>query len=199
MLVRLVRILLGFVAACLGAGLTMVLFVLTPSEIIGLPPDVRADRLAKAMELAGIVASQFALFSAPFALVAASLAELLRNRSWIYYVIVGLIITGLGFFAQHATERIGQPTIANRYALTAFLTSGFVAGLIFWVVSGRFAGSGIAQPSPPRALPAYPRPTVDSGSATAEAAASTRNDNAVEEPKPMPGATLAPPKQAGKA
>ena len=145
MIKKLLRILLGFVVACLGAGLTMVLFVLTPGEIVGLPPDVAGDRLAKGFELAVFVAIQAALFSAPFALVAAGLGEALRNREWTFYAIVGLAIAGLGFFAQHSTEQVGQPTIVNNYALTAFLTAGFVGGMLYWVLSGRSAGGRMLE------------------------------------------------------
>lgn len=140
MLIRLFRVLLGFALACVGVGVTMVLFVLTPSEIVGLPPDVAGDRIGKGLELAMMVAVQAALFSAPFALVVAGIGEALRSREWTIYVLAGLFIAALGFFAQHSTEHVGQPTIVNNYALTAFLTSGFVGGLVYWLVSGRLAG-----------------------------------------------------------
>jgi drug/metabolite transporter (DMT)-like permease len=140
MAIRLLGVLAAFLVSCLAAALAMVLFVLTPAEIAGLPPDVRADRVTKSIELTGFVAAQFALFSTPFALVVAAVGEMIRNRSWTYYVLAGLAIAGLGFFAQQSTEQAGQPTIANNYALTAFLTSGFVGGLVYWIIRGRFAG-----------------------------------------------------------
>jgi len=180
MAIRLLGILAAFLLSCLAAALAMVLFVLTPAEIAGLPPDVRSDRVAKGMELAGFVAAQFALFSTPFALVAGAVGEILRNRSWTYYVLAGLAIAGLGFFAQQSTEQIGQPTIANNYALTAFLTSGFVGGLVYWIVRGRFAGGRrdepLAQPTPPqptetivsgKAAVSTPKPADAPGNATA--------------------------------
>lgn len=140
MVTRFLRILIGFVAACIGAGITMVLFVLTPGEMSGLPPDVAGDRIAKGMELATYVAVQAAIFSAPLALIAVGLGEFWRNREWTFYVITALAITGLGFFAQYTSEQLGQPTIANNYALTAFLTAGFVGGFVYWLISGRIAG-----------------------------------------------------------
>lgn len=143
---RLLRVLIGFLAACLGAGLTMVLFVLTPAEISGLPPDVAADRVGKAAELAAAVGVHAALFAAPFALVVAAVGEALRNRNWTFYALAGLIIAGLGFLAQHSTEATGQPTIVNNYALTAYMTAGFVGGLLYWLISGRLAGGRMAEP-----------------------------------------------------
>lgn len=145
MIKQTLRVLVGFMLACFGAGLTMVLFVLTPGEIVGLPPDVASDRIAKGFELAVFVAVQAAFFSAPFALVAAGLGEALRNREWTFYAITGLAIAGLGFFAQHSTEQVGQPTIVNNYALTAFLTAGFVGGMLYWLISGRVAGGRVLE------------------------------------------------------
>lgn len=139
MLVRLFTIALGFLLSCFAAGIAMVLFVFTPSEIFGLAPEARMDRLAKASELATFVAAQAALFSAPFALIAIVAGELIGKRRLTFYVVSGILIAALGFFAQHATEEAGQPTIANAYALSAFLTSGFAGGVIYWVVAGRRA------------------------------------------------------------
>lgn len=183
---KLLRVLIGFAVACLGAGLAMVLFVFTPAEIAGLPPDVASDRIGKGLELATFVAVQAALFAAPFALVAAALGEVLRTRDWTYYALAGLVIAGLGFFAQHSTEQTGQPTIVNNYALTAFLTAGFVGGMLYWIVSGRFAGGRplepiqsapgpVAKPSAPPAKPAADRPaTPEAPPAAAAPAVATK-------------------------
>jgi nitrate/nitrite transporter NarK len=140
MLVRVLRILLGFAVGCFASGLTLVLFVFPPSELAGLPSDVRADRLGSAIELATYLAAQVALFSAPFAFVSLAIGEMLGRRRWTYYAMTGLLIAGLGFFVQRPTGEIGQPTIGNNYALTAFLASGFAGGFLYWVVAGRFSG-----------------------------------------------------------
>ena len=143
MLLRLLRIVLAFALGCFAASMTMVLFVFTPSEILGLPPDVRADRLGKAIQLATYAAVQIALFAAPLAFVTTAIGEMLGKRGWSYYALSGLVVAGLGFFAQRTTEQIGQPTIANNYALTAFLLAGFIGGLVYWIVGGRFAGRSV--------------------------------------------------------
>jgi len=143
MLLRLIGILFAFAVGCFAAGVTMTLFVLTPTEMLGLPPGVRADRLGKAIELAGLAAIQIALFTAPLTFVVATLGELMARRAWSYYALAGMLMAAIGFFAQRTTMQIGQPTIADNYALTAFLTSGFVGGLIYWIISGRFAGQRV--------------------------------------------------------
>jgi hypothetical protein len=143
MLLRLIRILLAFAVGCFAASLTMILFVLTPAEIIGLPANVRADRLGNAIELAALAAIHIGLFTGPLAFVIVALGELMPRRAWSYYALSGILMSGIGFFAQRTTAQIGQPTIANNYALTAFLAAGFVGGLVYWIVAGRFAGRNV--------------------------------------------------------
>jgi hypothetical protein len=65
------------------------------------------------------------------------------RRAWSYYALSGILMAGIGVFAQRTTAQIGQPTIANNYALTAFLASGFVGGLVYWIIAGRFAGRNV--------------------------------------------------------
>ena len=55
-----------------------------------------------------------------------------------------------GVKAQFESEVTGQPTILNAYALTAFITAGFVAGLAYWLIAGRKAGSGRVAFTVPR-------------------------------------------------
>ena len=144
MLLRLIRILLAFAVGCLAASLTMILFVLTPAEILSLPASVRADRLGNAIELAALAAIHIGLFTAPLAFVVVTLGELMIRRAWSYYALSGILMAGIGVFAQRTAGQIGQPTIANNYALTAFLASGFVGGLVYWIIAGRFAGRNVA-------------------------------------------------------
>ncbi len=144
MLGRLLRVLFGFAMGCLAAGLAMVLFVFTPSELAGLPPDVATNRFPELMRLAAYVAAQAALFAAPFGLFVALIGEWKGNRNWVFYALAGLLMALLGFLAQHSTEQVGQPTIVNNYALTAFITSGFIGGLVYWLFSGRWAGGRLA-------------------------------------------------------
>jgi len=158
MLVRSLRVLLAFALACLAAALTLVLFVLTPGEVLSLPPAVRADRVGNALELAAVVAVHIALFSAPLVLVAATISEVLAIRLWIYHALTGLLVAALGFFVQRSTEQIGLPAIVNNYALTAFLVSGFVGGFVYWIVGGRFSGQGAATARPPETEGGSPEP-----------------------------------------
>ena len=140
MLGRIINILMSFLVACFVAGLTKVLFGTTPSELANLPPDVAADRMSRVIELGLFSGVQTALFSAPFALVAAAVSEWRNLRNWTYYALSGLAIALVGFLAHYSNEAQGAPTIVNNYALTAFLTAGFVGGLAYWLLHGRHAG-----------------------------------------------------------
>jgi drug/metabolite transporter (DMT)-like permease len=135
------RVLLGFIVACLAAGFSKVLFALTPAEVFG----GDSDRLSSALHLAAQTATHSAMFAAPFALIAAAIGEWQGIRNWSYYALAGVAIAVAGFLAQYQGEDVTQPTIVNNYALTAFLTSGFIGGIVYWLFSGRDAGG---RPTP---------------------------------------------------
>ena len=140
MIVRGVRVIVGFGIACLAAALTLVLFVYTPAETLGMPSGMRADRLAEAWQFTLAVTPHVAIFSAAFALLGIALAEARGIAAWPYYVLVGIGIAVAGFMMQHFTESPRQPTILQNYALVAFLVAGAAGGLVYWYLSGRYAG-----------------------------------------------------------
>lgn len=131
------RIGIGFAAACLVAGLTQVLFVLTPSQLIA---DYSRDTLAIVGLLTLAAATHSAIFASIFALVAVALGEWQCIRDFSFYALTGVAIALAGLLAQYASENAAQPTILNTYALAAYVTTGCVAGLAYWIMAGRFAG-----------------------------------------------------------
>lgn len=137
---RALVVLFGFVVACLAGAAAKVAFVITPGEIASLGWDAAMSRLGVAGLLALASGIQAAIFSAPLALLAVGIAEWRRRRTWTYYATAGVLIAVLGFVAQYLSEAQGQPTIVNNYAFTAFLTEGFVAGFVYWMIAGRNAG-----------------------------------------------------------
>jgi hypothetical protein len=134
------RILFGFVAAMLAAAVSEVLFALPLSELFTMDEAARIDRL---IEMGGLVlsaATHSAIFSAGFAPFAILIAEWQRLCHWTYYVFIGVLIALGGFLVQYASENALDPTILNNYALIAFITTGAVGGLVYWVFSGHNAG-----------------------------------------------------------
>lgn len=156
MVLGMLRVLLGFALACLAAGLTLVLFVYTPLE---LAREQAVDRVSEAGLLALAVATHTAMFAAPFALIGAGFAEWRRIGGWLYYVLIGIAIAAVGFAAQSWTESGGeaQGSIRNGYAVAAFLITGGVAGLVYWLCAGRLASARDGRrgpaPNPPAPSP----------------------------------------------
>lgn len=85
----------------------------------------------------------FALFVAYFAFVPAVvvmlLAELLGKRDWLFYALAGgfVALVFIGFAYQS-----GEGGFAYRDPLlpVSILGSGLVGGIVYWFVTGRFAG-----------------------------------------------------------
>ncbi len=136
----LARVIAGFLIACLAAGLVKVLFVMTPVELASVPSSAFPEKASDMGLLALLTATHTAIFAATFALVTTGIAEWLSIRSALYYLTSGAAIALLGFFAQYSSEVGGQPTILNTYAMTAYVAAGLIAGLIYWVLAGRYAG-----------------------------------------------------------
>ena len=70
MILGTIRVIFGFVLACLAAGAVKVAFAVTPAELAQASPD----RLWQAGEWALLAATETAVFAAPFALIAVLLA-----------------------------------------------------------------------------------------------------------------------------
>ncbi|MFT5507956.1 MAG: hypothetical protein ACI89J_001025 [Hyphomicrobiaceae bacterium] len=130
-----VRVLVGFIAACLAAGFVQVLFAVTPAELVA----AGEERLGEAATWGLLSATQIAVFAAPFALLAALISEWQGIRSFAFHAIVAMAIAVAGFGLIHATESPAEASIVNSYAMAAYLTSGFVGGLIYWLFAGRSA------------------------------------------------------------
>ena len=130
-----VRIVLGFAAACLAAGFIQVLFAVTPAELVA----AGEARWSAAINWALLSSAHIAVFAAPFALISISASEWLGIRSFAYHTIIAMGIAVVGFGLILMTEAPSEASIVNSYAMAAYLTSSFVAGFLYWVLSGRLA------------------------------------------------------------
>ena len=143
MIGRFLRVIFGFVLACLAAGLTVVLFVYTPFDMT----DLQSERLTEVGLMSLAAATHSAVFAAPFAVIGAVFGEWQRIGSWMYYILVAIAIAAIGFLTQFWNEATGsEGTIVNSYAVTAFVLTGFVAGIVYWLFAGRFAGRRSVEP-----------------------------------------------------
>lgn len=132
--------------AALVAGLATIVFVITPVELAGLSGSRLNDRLGEFGMLALLAATHSAIFAAPFALLAAIVGEWQSIRNPIYYAATGILIALGGFAAQYSSEAGAAASIANNYALKAFLTAGFFGGVSYWMFAGRAAGDDEEMP-----------------------------------------------------
>lgn len=137
------RIVVGYLGACLAAGATQTLFVVTPA-------DLAADweRAGGAGVLMLMAATQSAVFALPFAAIAIAYTEWFAARGWPTSVFFGIAIAATAYAATVAGEATGT-TILNDYALKAFLTAGLAAGLVYWLIAGRRAGAWHRRAGPP--------------------------------------------------
>jgi hypothetical protein len=133
------RILCGLIAACLVAAMIKVGHVITPGELVGLSGEALNGRLIRLAELVALTATHQGLFIMLFAPIAILVAELNRIRGPLFYVLVGVGIALGGFYLQFVSEDELR-TIANRYAAQAYVVEGALAGLVYWLISGRYAG-----------------------------------------------------------
>lgn len=130
-----VRVVLGFAAACLAAGFIQVLFAVTPAELVA----AGEARWSAAINWALLSSAHIAVFAAPFALISISASEWLGIRSFAYHTIIAMGIAVVGFGLILMTEAPSEASIVNSYAMAAYLTSSFIAGFLYWVLSGRLA------------------------------------------------------------
>jgi Na+/melibiose symporter-like transporter len=137
MLLRVLCILAGYVVACAAFALVLVAFVFTPAEMAS--ADAERFSMAGFQLLASSI--QVIIFAAPLALLATAFAEWRGISDWIFYALAAMLIAGVGFVAQYFSELQGAPTIVNNYAVTAFMTGGFVAGVVYWLIAGRHAAT----------------------------------------------------------
>jgi len=139
------KVLAGITLACLTAALVQVLYVSTPVQLAAVSASDFQAQAGTTLSLVLKAATHFAIFSLPFALIAAGIAEWLGARSLAYWLSIGVGIALLGFFAQYSSEVPGQLTIMNNYALQSFLTAGFFGGLVYWLVAGGRTASPMGQ------------------------------------------------------
>lgn len=137
------RCLAGYILASLAAGIVQVAFVLPPHELIG----ASADRLTAAGIWLLLATLHSGIFGAPLALIALALAEWRCFRGQIYYMAAGFGMAMLGFLAQISGHGFEQPTMVLLYVLTVFTVAGISAGLVYWLVAGRKAGSRGLRPA----------------------------------------------------
>ena len=153
---RLFVIFFGFLAACLVAGMIVVMAVLFPEfSDLGVGP-IDQSVVQILIGFGFIFISGFALLPA---MIIALITEAFSIRGVLAYAIGGGVV-GLACYLgliPFDTETLRFEGIVRRH-LEIMTGSGIVAGLVYWMIAGRNAG---AWRAPPRQLP--PPPPLPSG------------------------------------
>jgi hypothetical protein len=145
---RLFVVLIGFLAACLVAGMIVVGAVLFPEfSDLGTGP-IDAGALNVVLGFGFIFISGFALLPA---MVVVAITEAFYVRSALAYAAGGAIV-GLGCYlglVPFDSDTLRFEGIVRRH-LEIMTGAGIVGGLVYWMIAGRNAG---AWREPPRPLP----------------------------------------------
>src|SRR5229473_2955278 len=146
---RLFVILLGFLAACLVAGMIVVGAVLFPefSDLGTGPIDPGALNIV--LDFGFIFISGFALLPA---MIVVAITEAFYIRGALTYAVGLACYLGLVPFDPEALRFDG---IVRRH-LEIMTGAGIVAGLVYWMIAGRNAGAWREPPRPVPQLPPLP-------------------------------------------
>jgi len=136
MFAALFRMIFGLAIAAVAAASAQVLFAMTPAELMVAGPERWQIVLQWILDTAIVCGA----FAAPFVLIFGTFAEATAIRSFAYYVVGGVFVALAALAALLAGETVSAPTLANSYAIAEILTAGFVAGIVYWIFAGRFAG-----------------------------------------------------------
>jgi hypothetical protein len=150
---RLFVMILGFLAACLVAGMIVVIAVLFPefSDLGSGPVDQGAIDII--LGFGFIFISGFALLPA---MIIAAITEAFYIRGALSYAVGGGLV-GLACYlglVPFDPDTLRFEGIVRRH-LEIMTGAGIVAGLIYWMIAGRNAG---AWREPPRRPPPSPPP-----------------------------------------
>ncbi len=131
-------ILFGYLVACLAAGAFLNLLVLGWLGLTG--EEVRRAAGGGALfslPLTALFISHFAFIPGMVAIFA---AEFLRRRDWLFHAAAGAAVALVALLMRSASAE-SEAVIGGSGPILAALAAGLVAGIAYWAVSGRFAGS----------------------------------------------------------
>jgi hypothetical protein len=153
---RLFVILFAFLAACLVAGMIVLVAVLFP-EFTDLGIGEIDPAINVVIGLGFIFISGFALIPA---MIVAAITEAFHIRSVLAYAVGGALVGAACYLGliPFDPETMRFDGIVRRH-LEIMTGAGIVAGLVYWMIAGRNAGAWRAPPRPQRPPPPPPVPS----------------------------------------
>lgn len=117
-----IRVLVGYVLACLAMGGTFILLVEGPVVAAG------RETLDEFFALVVIATMGLSIYAAVPALICIIVGEARGITSWMFYAFAGLFITLAS-------------VLYSGFGGTRLVIAGLIGGLVYWGVSGRSAGN----------------------------------------------------------
>ena len=153
---RLFVILFAFLAACLVAGMIVLVAVLFP-EFTDLGIGEIDPAINVVIGLGFIFISGFALIPA---MIVAAITEAFHIRSVLAYAVGGALVGAACYLGliPFDPDTMRFDGIVRRH-LEIMTGAGIVAGLVYWMIAGRNAGAWRAPPRPQRPPPPPPVPS----------------------------------------
>jgi len=137
LLVRLVVIFFGFLAASLAAGLVLALGLLLPEWRDFAGPEFDGG-LSAVVVVSAVLISGFALIPTLLVVV---VAEALRLRSALFYAAAGAAVAVLSLYGfEGIADPLAWGDAVARSELQLVAAAGIVAGFVYWALAGRNAG-----------------------------------------------------------
>ena len=140
---RPVVILGGYIGACIAAGLALALaYAVSP----GLRNPGGVDQLGLLYALTGVASMFIGMFALLPALPFLIYTERRSVRSPVFYAVAGVLVAVLSFIAYVTLFGRGPNAVSvkeivrDSAAIVLFAPAGLVAGLTYWLISGRSAG-----------------------------------------------------------
>ncbi len=138
---RLVAIIVAYMAACLMAGLVLLLGAAMPNGLVVTQLDMAGNVVSSSLFVVGFLSVFVAALAAAPAACGIAVGEIFVVRNFFFYTLGGGLVAGLGYYLAAARGMVPLTDIEQRTSETILLTAaGLVAGFSYWAVAGRNAG-----------------------------------------------------------
>ena len=135
---RLLWVILSFLLACVAAGTVTTLGFVLPELSQVAPVPAWSDATCWAIALTAALIAGYAFIPA---MLLISLAEGFRLRSFVFYSMAGAVTALLLDSGTGGGSGTALPQLPLGHDREVLLASGIAAGLIYWALAGRNAGT----------------------------------------------------------
>lgn len=136
---RFLVIIVGYAVASIAASLFLNVLLL---GAIDFRPEETLPAVISSLLFSVPLVSLFVAYLAFIPAVPAILiGEALGKRDWLFYAIAGAVIAAVVIGFMSGTAETGYGIVSDPSFALAIMASGMCGGIVYWLVSGRSAGS----------------------------------------------------------